>query len=187
MPDLLTIGHSNHTAERFAELLSSAEVEVVVDVRSWPRSRYADWADHTRLPDLLHKQRCRYVYLGNELGGRPEESDCYDAAGHVLYGRVARRPLFREGLERLRAGMSTYRVAAMCSEEDPTDCHRRLLVAKVLMESGFAVSHIRGDGRIESERGVVPHANNLFDDEDLWWRSTRSVSHRRPLSTSLND
>jgi uncharacterized protein (DUF488 family) len=186
MPELLTIGHSNHTAQRFAELLSAAEVEVVADVRSWPRSRYAEWANQERLPDLLHDRGCGYVYLGHALGGRPGDRECYDAAGHVLYGRVARRPLFRDGLDRLHAGTSTYRVVTMCSEEDPTDCHRRLLIAKVLMESGFEVSHIRGDGRIESERGIAPNAANLFDDEDLWWRSTRSVSRRRPLSTSSN-
>jgi uncharacterized protein (DUF488 family) len=182
--ELLTIGHSNHEAEHFAALLSAARIEVVADVRSWPHSRYATWAAQDQLADWLRGRGHRYVFLGHELGGRPTEPDCYDAAGHVLYGRVARLALFAEGLERLRAGLETFRVAVMCSEEDPTHCHRRLLVAKVLLEQGIAITHVRGDGRLESETGVAPEAANLFDDEDLWWRSTRSVSRRRPLSAS---
>ena len=185
MSDLLTIGHSNHDAEHFMSLLRQAQIEVVADVRSWPHSRHAEWADAERLPKLLRESGYRYVFLGSELGGRPADRDCYDAAGHVLYGRVARLPSFAAGVERLRFGASRYRVAVMCSEEDPTHCHRRLLIAKVLTELGDTIAHVRGDGRIEPEGGVAPPEHALFDDEDRWWRSTRSVSRRRRLSASL--
>jgi uncharacterized protein (DUF488 family) len=184
LPELLTIGHSNHSPQHFGWLLDGAEVDVIADVRSWPHSRYAGWADRDRLAAWLRGHGRSYVFLGSELGGRPDGDEYYDAAGHVLYGRVARSASFRLGIERLQSGISEHRVAIMCTEEDPTNCHRRLLVTKVLMESGIAVSHVRGDGRIVSELGVGPGVVGLFDDEDIWWRSTRSASRRRRLSAS---
>lgn len=185
MAELLTIGHSNHEFDHFVALLREARIEVVADVRSWPHSRHVEWADVGSLPGLLREHGHRYVFLGAELGGRPDDPDCYDSDDHVLYGHVARLASFGAGIERLRVGAAHYRVAVMCSEEDPAHCHRRLLVAKVLMELGDVVMHVRGDGRIEPERGVAPAMEALFDDEDRWWRSTRSVSRRRRPSTSL--
>jgi uncharacterized protein (DUF488 family) len=184
MPELLTIGHSNHDAERFAALLSGAGIEVVADVRSWPHSRYAEWAGRERLPLWLREHGHNYVFLGRELGGRPVDGRCYDAAGHVLYGRVAASASFAEGIKRLEVWAGEHRAAILCSEEDPTHCHRRLLVAKVLMERGVRVTHIRGDGRLQPEPGVTAPDGMLFYDEDLWWRSTQSVSRKRRRSVS---
>lgn len=181
---LLTVGHSNHSAEQFFALLAAHGVGVIADVRSWPHSRYADWADVDKLPSLLRAAGVRYVFLGNELGGRPRDDCAYNAAGQVLYSRVASSDVFRQGLDRLKRGLSDYRVAAMCSEENPEHCHRRLLIAKVLIEQGIDVDHIRGDGRVEHERGVRAPEGLLFADEDDWWISTQSVSRRRRPATS---
>jgi uncharacterized protein (DUF488 family) len=186
MPDpdtlqVLTIGHSNHPVEHFQGLLSEHGVEVLVDVRSWPHSRYVEWVDRSCLPDVAQTVKARYLFLGEELGGRPEGPEFYDAEGHVLYGRVAESELFRSGIERLKKGAEQYRVAIMCSEENPTSCHRRLLVAKVLLEQGFTITHIRGDGRCEVESEPINlSAGSLFDDEESLWRSSLSVSRRRP-------
>jgi uncharacterized protein (DUF488 family) len=182
-PELLTIGHSNHQPEHFSWLLDRAGVEVVADVRSWPHSHYTEWADIAQLPRLLEGQGRRYVFLGEELGGRPRDEECYDDAGHVLYGALARTASFRSGIARLRDAIATHTVAVMCSEEDPTHCHRRLLIAEVLMQDGVAVRHVRGDGVIEVEYGITYGTPSLFGEEDLWWRSTRSVSRRRQPST----
>lgn len=181
---LLTVGHSNHSAEQFLALLAAHGVGVVADVRSWPRSRYADWANVDQLPGLLRAAGVRYAFLGNELGGRPRDDSAYNAAGHVLYGRIASSDAFRQGLDRLKRGLSEYRAAAMCSEENPEHCHRRLLIAKVLIEQGVEVDHIRGDGRLERELGVRAPEGLLFADEDDWWISTQSVSRRRRPATS---
>ena len=118
----------------------------------------------------------------------------YDSAGHVLYGQVAESDLFREGIERLQRGSRGHRVAMMCSEENPADCHRHLLVARVLTERGTAVTHIRGDGRMEAYEDVERQRTGnsrekqslLFPElvEDAW-RSIRSVSPKsRPRSSS---
>ncbi len=189
MPDaehLLTIGHSNHVDEHFRDLIQVNEIEVLVDVRSWPHSRYVPWADRANLPQMVEKGGARYLFLGDSLGGRPVGADCYDEQGHVLYARVAESEKFAAGIERLRRGMRKYRVAIMCSEEDPTHCHRRLLVAKVLLEQGTIVRHIRGEGAIEEEPGPIRFAEGtLLEDEERLWRSSRSVSPKRRQSTSL--
>jgi uncharacterized protein (DUF488 family) len=178
---LLTIGHSNHSAEHFQRLLSEHDIEVLVDVRSWPRSRFVEWVDRSKIDEVAGRAGARYLFLGSELGGRPDGDEFYDEAGHVLYAKVARSDDFRGGIERLRRGAGRYRVAIMCSEEDPATCHRRLLVAKVLLEEGHTIGHIRGDGSCELETDPIALAEgSLFDDEESLWRSSLSVSRRRP-------
>ncbi len=183
---IFTIGHSNHSAEHFQGLLKQHGVEVLVDVRSWPHSRYVEWVDRSRMADTAREAGARYLFMGKELGGRPDAAEFYDAAGHVLYGKVAGSAEFRTGIERLHRGAEGYRVAIMCSEEDPTSCHRRLLVAKVLLEEGVTIAHIRGDGRCEVEsEPITLSEGSLFDDEESQWRSSLSVSRRpRPRISS---
>lgn len=178
---IFTVGHSNHPSEHFQELLSRHGVEVLVDVRSWPHSRHVKWADAGSLPAVAREVGAKYLFLGAELGGRPEGPEFYDADGHVLYGKVARTQVFQRTIARLRRGAERCRLAIMCSEENPTHCHRRLLVAKVLLEQGLAISHIRKDGSCEREPGPIDLCEgSLFDDEESLWRSSLSVSRVRP-------
>jgi Domain of unknown function DUF488 len=100
---------------------------------------------------------------------------------------MAREPVFEAAIERLVAGARDHRVALMCSEADPHDCHRRLLVGKVLAERGVELRHILRDGRVQVEHRVELDPDGqgaLFGSEEALWRSTRSVSRRRRLSTS---
>lgn len=148
---ILTLGHSNHPLERFLGLLKRFEIQVLVDVRSQPYSRFAPHFDSRALKDAVTGAAVKYLFLGKELGGRPEGPGFYDAEGYVLYWRVAESPLFLEGVQRLENGIQKFRVAMMCSEEDPIGCHRRLLVGRVLKGRGVQVDHVRGDGRLQSE------------------------------------
>ena len=151
---LYTIGHSNHTLDAFLDLLRRHAVEVLIDTRSAPYSRFAPQFNHDALKAAALGQGIRYGFYGKELGGRPEGDEFYDAQGHVLYGELAQSPLFGDGLARVISGAEKYRVALLCSEEDPNVCHRRLLLARVLEEKGVAVTHIRGDGRLETEQEI---------------------------------
>lgn len=188
-PTLLTVGHSNHVLEHFLELLRSHALDVVVDVRSSPYSRFAPQFNREKLKESLEGEGIKYLFLGRELGGRPDGEQYYDDEGHVLYGRVAESAFFNEGVARLENGLSRYRVAIMCSEEDPTDCHRRLLVTRVLNDRGVEVRHVRGDGRVqlESELAGAPQGDIFNGFEETAWRSTRSVSPARaPISSSAS-
>ena len=170
---LWTIGHSNHPAERFVALLQQHGVETVVDVRSQPYSRFSPHFRQARLRELLSRTSISYVFLGDELGGRPKERELYDDTGNVLYDEVARTERFAAGLRRLLATAATDRVAVMCSEEDPARCHRRLLITRALLDHDAPpkVMHIRGDGRLvsESEMGATKPITEpqlaLFDED----------------------
>jgi uncharacterized protein (DUF488 family) len=188
---ILTIGHSNHTAEKLVELLRQHDVEVVVDTRSHPYSKYAHQHDHEALKQSLTSTGIRYVYMGNEVGGRPRGDEFYDAGGHVLYDKVAESAIFLEGISRLEKGMDDFCIALLCSEENPAECHRRLLIGRVLRERGAVVEHIRGDGRLQSDEEVGEQAGEVQDQLSLFaaeekedWKSIPSVSRKRRQSSS---
>jgi len=179
-----TIGHSNHPLQTFLELLLKHQIAVLVDVRSSPYSRYASQFNKEALGDLLQGRDINYLFLGDLLGGRAVGAEFYDDQGHVLYARLAESPDFRRGIDRLLNGVAAYRVALMCGEEDPTECHRRLLIGRVLGSRGVNVMHIRGDGRVQSEAEVTAEEKfqktkgqlTLFDMEETGeWKSTQSV------------
>ena len=187
---IYTVGHSNHPIEAFLELLRTHGIEVLVDVRSAPYSKYAPQFDKRALEQAMPTCGITYMYLGQELGGRPRGDEFYDAAGHVVYSLVEEASFFRRGLSRLEAGIEQHRVAIMCSEEEPAGCHRRLLVGRVLANKGVELLHIRGDGRVEREDRVRTAAEpdgqlELFPEEQVReWKSIRSVSPKGPRPTS---
>ena len=186
VPRILTVGHSNHSIERFSRLLQENAVEVVVDTRSQPYSRHARQFNHEALAALLREAGVRHLYLGNELGGRPEGEEFYDSEGHVRYDRIAGTPNFQAAIARLEKGITEYRVALLCAEEDPTCCHRRLLIGRVLLERGVRVEHIRGDGRIQSEEELAAELGSGTDQMSLFqtagpgaWRSVSPVPPKK--------
>ena len=169
MPELtcLTIGHSGHSMDEFVALLRERGVEVVVDVRSRPYSKYHRHFSYDAIRENLTNRGLRYLFLGKELGGKPESEEFYDCAGHVNYDRLRASGPFREGLQRLLTGLSEYRVALMCAEEDPSHCHRQHLIAPALEEAGITVLHLRGDGSaqtsIELRKSLAPPQPSLFE------------------------
>jgi uncharacterized protein (DUF488 family) len=194
-PAVFTVGHSNVTQEAFVVLLKTHSIEVLVDVRSAPYSKYVPHFSGDALKQAVVRAGIKYLYLGRELGGRPREPRFYDSEGHVRYDLIAESPQFQEGIERLLRGIREHRVALMCNEEDPHKCHRRLLVGRVLTARGVAVLHIRGDGRIqpeaelaEAERKDAPadvqQEFAFAAREKPEWKSTRSVSQARPPKPS---
>jgi uncharacterized protein (DUF488 family) len=182
-----TVGHSNHSSERLLALLRSQRIAYVVDVRSYPYSKIAPQHNREALAAWLAAEQIRYLYLGAELGGRPNSPEHYDPDGHALYGPMSEQPDFRGALTRVLDGARQHRIALLCSEANPTHCHRRLLVGKVLAEHGVQLSHIMPDGNALSEHEVqLPDENlqcSLLEEHDPW-RSTQSVSRRARLSTS---
>lgn len=187
---IYTVGHSNGLLGDFIQLLQGHNIESLVDVRSSPFSRYVPHFNRTDLEYSIEKHKVRYTYLGDELGGRPDGDEFYDEHGHVLYYRVAKSPLFRRGLDKLIEEGAVYRTAIMCSEEDPVHCHRRLLIARVLMDEGASIVHIRSDNSEQPEQGIVIKAPSLWstidtnEQEDAEWKSIRPVSRRRPQNNS---
>ena len=143
---LFTIGHSRHAAEHFLALLRGNAIERLVDVRSQPYSKWAPHFDTNALAQLLAAAGVDFVFLGRQLGGRPDDRAFYRQDGSVDYDRRSVAPDFVDGISRLVMLAQDRRSTILCSEEDPTSCHRRLLVTPAVMRAGIAVVHVRVTG-----------------------------------------
>jgi uncharacterized protein (DUF488 family) len=149
-PRVFSIGHSNHDLAEFLRLLRRARVTAVADVRSHPFSRRLPQFNRPDLERALPAQRMSYLFLGDRLGGRPEDDALYDADGRVDYEKVRATDGFRAGLDRLLEAARRSAVAMLYSEADPLDCHRGLMIAPALLEHGVAALHLRRDGTVET-------------------------------------
>lgn len=161
MTTIYTIGHSRHSAEHFAGLLRAKEIALLVDVRSHPASKWAPQFGKAALAQMLVARAIDYVFLGRELGGRPEGAEFYGQEGAVDYARRREAPEFKAGIERLIELAHERRRAILCAEEDPGRCHRRLLITPALESAGVTVVHVRGDGRLEPEDAALPPSPQL--------------------------
>jgi len=161
-----SIGYSVHEMGHFLQLLRRAGVKVLADVRSHPSSRYVSAYNQTDLEAALRTAGIAYAFLGDDLGGRPRPPELYDSSGRVNYLRVRAESFFGRGLDWLcQLGQGGW-VAMMCSEEDPLDCHRGLMITPALVERGVAPLHLRGDGTTETTAAL----------EDRLLRETRLES-----------
>ena len=166
MPDgpnkILTIGHSTLSFETFLSMLKSTGVTAIADVRSSPVSRRVPHFNRDELEAALNDYGIEYRFLGKELGGRPRASDLY-FDGVADYEKMAREPTFQTGLKRVIKGAKDHVVALMCSEHNPLDCHRCLLVGRALDERSIPVGHILGNGQIIEQRDIEEKLLSLFD------------------------
>ena len=160
---VLTVGHSNHPLETFVSLLKQHGVTTLADVRSAPYSRFNPQFNRKALDAALQAQGIAYLFMGHALGGRPEDRSCYEN-GRMHYDRLARTPLYREGIDRVVETAEVKRLALMCAEREPLDCHRTLLVGRSLAERGVAVTHILADGTLEPHDDTM---DRLLDSAGL--------------------
>ena len=157
---VFTIGHSTHSLEAFVALLRQHGVTALGDVRSAPYSRFNPQFNREALETSLMANGIKYVFMGRELGARPDDRSCYEN-GRVQYARLANTTLFRNGIERVVRGADEYRIALMCAEKEPLECHRTLLVARAMAERGIIVQHILGDGRLEPHEAAMERLLNV--------------------------
>lgn len=131
-----TVGHSNRSIEYFINLLSKHNVEVLVDVRSFPTSK----VEHFKKEEIekwLQEHGVEYVWLGEELGG-------YRRGGYKAHMKTE---LFKEGVEKLLEIARKKRVCIVCLEPNPKHCHRRYISA-YLERQGVQVIHILKKGQV---------------------------------------
>lgn len=147
---IYTIGHSTHPQEHFIKLLLRHGITAIGDVRSKPYSRINPQFNREELKQALRVHDISYVFLGKELGARSDDPSCYEG-GKVQYDRLAKTPLFQSAIKRILGGNQEHRIALMCAEKEPLDCHRTILVARHLVAGGAAIRHIHADGHLESQ------------------------------------
>ena len=156
---LFTIGHSNLSLEEFVGLLKKHEITALADVRSHPYSRYLPHFNLAALKSALPNAGISYVFLGRELGARPDNPDCY-VEGKAVYENIAATELFSQGIDRIVKGSQNYTIALMCAEKDPIDCHRTILVCNHLRQFDLDINHILRDGNLQSHQQLE---NRLLD------------------------
>ena len=168
--DVFTIGHSAQSYDRFLHLLKAAEISAVADVRSSPFSRRFPHFNQQELRQALKADGIAYVFLGKELGGRPKESRFF-CDGVADYEKMRTSDAFKAGIDRVLRGAEEHRLALMCSEHNPLDCHRCLLVGRELADRSVQVRHLLREGEIKTQQELekeLLYLNtkvNIFDYE----------------------
>jgi uncharacterized protein (DUF488 family) len=153
-----TIGYGGRTLDAFVELLPRFQIQLLVDVRSQPYSRYQRHFSKKPLAEHLPLIGVEYLWMGDGLGGRPDDPDCYPN-GSICYLRCAERPAYQDGISRLLDLAARRRCAVMCSEGRPQACHRAKLIGETLAKQGVRVLHIDENGEAQEHAHVMTLAN----------------------------
>ncbi len=161
--EIFTIGHSNIALDEFINLLKQYNITAIADVRSSPYSSYCEHFSHNILSKAMKESDIAYVFLGKELGGRPNNINCY-VNNKADYEKISSTCIFQYGIERITNGMNKYKIALICAEKDPINCHRMLLVSKYLKSKNIEIKNILIDGNIET----------LEESEDRLLKETKS-------------
>ena len=163
-PPIFTIGYGKRSIGKFILELTRQKIEYLIDVRSVPYSRFSPAFNREMFSLSLDQHGVKYVFMGEVLGGRPRDSTCY-VDGRVDYNRCSATTWFKEGIDRLRtAWQKRLRVAIMCSEGRPGDCHRSKLIGQVLAKEGIEVVHIDENSALKTHREVISLlTNGRFD------------------------
>ena len=189
-----TIGHSNHSLGTFLEMLQKHGIREVVDVRSTPFSRHVPHFNRERLETPLEEAGIAYRFMGETLGGRPQDACCYDEHGIVQYEIMAEDAGFQESISQIADQSRDWSLALMCTEADPMACHRTLLVAHAMRKTGTSVYHILRDGQREDHDETITRLLSLWgmplgEQEDMkreqvieqaLRQQARKVGYRKP-------
>lgn len=153
---IYTIGYGAREIGAFIAALQANEIAYLIDVRSKPYSRYKPDFTKAALEQHLQAAGIRYVFMGDTLGGQPDDPACYDADQKIDYHKVRQMEFYRRGIGRLRdAWNQQLRVAIMCSEGRPEQCHRSHLIADTLLAKGIPVAHIDEKDQLITQEEVI--------------------------------
>lgn len=177
-----TIGYGARDVEALVAALRAHGISTLVDVRSAPYSRYKPEFSKEALERELRRAGIHYVYLGDALGGRPADPDCY-VDDKVDYERVKGKPFYQAGIARVRSAWQRgVRFVLMCSEGKPEQCHRSKLIGESLTALGIPVAHIDDNDELRSQEEVIERLTGgqlpLFGDLEFTSRKRYGASKR---------
>jgi len=157
---IYTIGYGNRTMSDFIKLLKNKDmgykIQCLVDLRSQPYSRFKPEFSQRELEQHLKQAGIRYLFMGDTLGGRPGDDDCYTRDRRVDYVEVRKKAFFWQGIDRILAEWDKqWRIALMCSELKPEECHRSKLIGTTLHEDKrIEVAHIDEEGKLKTQENI---------------------------------
>ena len=139
---IYSIGHGNKSIETLIEELKKFDIHYLIDIRSKPYSKYNPQYNQNNLKQSLSENNITYTFMGDVLGGLPDDDTCY-TNGHVDYNKLKDKKFFKNGLKRLiTANEKKIKVAIMCSESKPEECHRTKLIGEELRKKDIIINHI---------------------------------------------
>ena len=163
-PIIYTIGHSTHPIDYFLQLLKHHGVNCVVDVRSVPASRFNPQFNKKALASALVANGIEYIHFGEAFGARQTDPLILDNEGRVDFEKVRGTEKFNNGISRLWKGTNDgYSIALMCSEADPLNCHRFVMISPAL--KNFDVWHILKDKSLVSQDDLEIQLLKKFSKE----------------------
>lgn len=174
---IYSIGHANRDFDNFIELLQKYKIEYLIDVRSSPYSKMFPVYNREVFSNLLKQKGFTYVYLGDLLGGLPKDPTCYieytdkknEESRKIDYSKIEKKEFFQNGLERLKtADEKGLKVAVMCSELNPEECHRSKLIGVALQKIGIIMQHINKIGKLIDQNEVNSLINGGKNPINLW-------------------
>lgn len=152
---VFSIGYGSQTQTDVLDQLARAKITYVIDVRSSPFSRYQPDFSREPLSKSLKGRDIKYVFMGDLLGGRPKDDDCY-TDGRVDYHKTREKDFFKRGIDRLKSAHAQgLNICMICSEGQPSQCHRSKLIGEALVEHGIDVTHLLPDGASKSQADVI--------------------------------
>jgi uncharacterized protein (DUF488 family) len=153
---IYSIGHGNKKIEEFVDELKSFNILYLLDIRSKPYSKWSPHFNQFQLENELKNRNIKYIFVGDSLGGLPEDRSCYDYNGKVVYDIIKDKEFFKEGLKRLTAANEKHiKLAIMCSESKPEECHRSKLIGQELLKQNIAIKHIIAKSKFKTQQLVM--------------------------------
>lgn len=163
MKEIFTIGHSNHSIEHFLNLLKLHNINCVVDVRSTPYSKYATQFNINQLKEILKNNGLYYIFMGNELGARWKDKNVYTKEGYLDFEKVRETDKFNNAIRHIEDRIDKgFRIALMCTEKDPIDCHRAILIAPKFYYNGYNVKNILENGDILTQEDIEKRLLDIY-------------------------
>lgn len=178
MNKIFTIGHSQHRKDYFLDMLRTYDINYIIDVRSIPFSKHAPNYNKDILKASLISNKINYAFMGEYFGARPKSVDLYSEKGYLDFNKVKNSKPFLIGVKNVLKGIELgNRIALMCTEKDPIECHRAILVANAFYERGIDVEHILSNKTLQNHNILnkrlidiyFPERNQIsfFDNENL--------------------
>src|SRR6266480_3434996 len=161
---IYTVGYGNRSIDDFVKLLQDYNIKFLVDIRSQPYSRFSPAFSKDALDKRMKQHHVQYIFMGDTLGGRPKDSSCY-VDGKVDYAKVREKSFYQKGISYLQTAWGKQlRIALMCSEAKPQECHRTKLIGNTLAEQNIDVVHIDEMGVIKTQ-AQINHINQMLPDD----------------------
>lgn len=162
---IYSIGHGNRSWPQFLSIIRKHNGKYLVDVRSFPRSKFNPDFNKGNLEIASRIAGIKYIFLGDSLGGKPKNRSLYDQDGRADYTRMNEEDSYKASISRLqKAALLDENTFIMCSELCPSQCHRSKLIGKTLEDLGVRSIHIDKHGSLISQQGVIDLITKGQDD-----------------------